>query len=226
VLPFFGKEFLKEPLRPAASKNPFGKRRLAFARKWARATVSAKAVKPRHHTTKQESGTAHVLERNIEALLEKREAEEGRLGWEDRVAAAITGFSGSMRSVYFHAVLYGGWIAINLGWLPWIGTFDPTFVVLAMVASVEAIFLSTFILITQNRMMAAADKRADLNLQISLLAEHEVTRLIQMNTRICGRLGIDTSTDPELAELSRDVKPEQVLEAMERREQEFHHAPR
>src|SRR4051812_14742163 len=126
-----------------------------------------------------------------------------------------------MMFVYLHAALFGGWIVVNLGWIPGVPKFDPTFVVLAMVASVEAIFLSTFILITQNRMMAAADKRADLNLQISLLAEHEVTRLIQMTTHISERLGIDLAGDPELSELSQDVRPEQVLAAIERQERKF-----
>jgi uncharacterized membrane protein len=176
-------------------------------------------MKPRHPTTEQ-PGTARIVERNIRALLAERESEHERLGWQDRLAAMITDFTGSMTFVYVHAIVFGGWILVNLGWIPSIPRFDPTFVVLAMVASVEAIFLSTFILITQNRMMAAADKRADLNLQISLLAEHEVTRLIQMNARICERLGIDTSGDSELEELSRDVRPEQVLKTMERQERE------
>ena len=71
--------------------------------------------------------------------------------------------------------LFGFWIVANLDWVPGVPAWDPSFVVLAMAASVEAIFLSTFVLISQNRM--AADKRADLDLQVSLLAEHEVTRL-------------------------------------------------
>ena len=74
-----------------------------------------------------------------------------------------------MRFVMIHALLFGAWIVWNLGWIPGLPPFDPTFVVLAMVASVEAIFLSTFVLITQNRMAAMADKRADLDLQVSLL---------------------------------------------------------
>jgi uncharacterized membrane protein len=82
-----------------------------------------------------------------------------------------------MRFVYVHVALYGGWITLNLGIIPGLPRFDPTFVVLAMVASVEAIFLSTFVLISQNRMAAVANKRADLDLQISLLTEHELTKL-------------------------------------------------
>lgn len=117
--------------------------------------------------------------------------------------------------MYLHAFIYGLWIAINLGWIPWILKFDPTFVVLAMVASVEAIFLSTFILITQNRMSAMADRRADLNLQISLLVEHEVTRLVELVSAMAKKMDLDEATDPQLDELKQDVHPEEVLDTME-----------
>lgn len=70
-------------------------------------------------------------------------------------------------------------------------------------------------MITQNRMVAMADKRADLDLQISLLAEHEVTRLITLVTAMAERMGIEIARDPELAELSQDVAPEKVIEKME-----------
>ena len=77
---------------------------------------------------------------------------------------------------------------VNLPGVP-LPHFDPTCVVLAMVASVEAIFLSTFILITQNRIATQAQKRADLDLQISLLAEHEITRLLTLTVAMAERLG-------------------------------------
>jgi uncharacterized membrane protein len=85
-----------------------------------------------------------------------------------------------------------------------------------MFASVEAIFLSTFVLITQNTMQAQADRRADLNLQISLLAEHEVTQLIKLVHAIAERVEAeDAATDgAELADLKQDVVPEQVLDKL------------
>jgi uncharacterized membrane protein len=165
------------------------------------------------------SAMAAVVERNIQALLARRMQDEQRLGWQDRLADRITRFTGSMRFVYLHILLYGAWIVLNLGWLP-IKPFDPTFVILAMEASVEAIFLSTFILISQNRMTAQAAARADLDLQISLLAEHEITRLIAMVTEIGNRMGVDSAKNPELDELARDVAPEQVLDTIQ--EQEKH----
>jgi low affinity Fe/Cu permease len=118
------------------------------------------------------SGMAQVMERNIRALLARRRQEAQQAHWQDRLADRITAFTGSLRFVYCHLAIYGLWIVANLPGVP-LPHFDPTYVVLAMVASVEAIFLSTFILITQNRMTAQAAKRADLDLQVSLLAEHD-----------------------------------------------------
>ena len=117
--------------------------------------------------------------------------------------------------MFIHLALFGGWIAWNLGWLG-LKPFDPSFVVLAMFASVEAIFLSTFVLISQNRMAAQADKRAELNLQVSLLSEHEITRLIILVSEMAKKLHVAEAHGPEIAELAKDVPPEQVLDTIER----------
>jgi uncharacterized membrane protein len=154
------------------------------------------------------------LRRNIEALRERRRQEKLAEGWEEKLADAITRFTGSMHFVYFHLAIYGTWIAANL--IPRIPHFDPTFVILAMVASVEAIFLSTFVLISQNRAMAATDKRDDLDLHVNLLAEHELTRLIMMVSAIAVKLGVRTDVDPEIADITADVAPEVVLSEIER----------
>ena len=160
-------------------------------------------------------GLSPVLERNIRALQLRRQREEKEATAEERVAEAITRFTGSMRFVYLHLAFFGFWIVANLGWVPGVPAWDPSFVVLAMVASVEAIFLSTFVLISQNRMAAAADKRADLDLQISLLAEHEVTRLVTLVSGIADRMGVKTEADAELEEITQDVAPEAVLDELE-----------
>jgi uncharacterized membrane protein len=104
-----------------------------------------------------------------------------------------------------------------LGVVPGVPLFDPSLVILAMVASVEAIFLSTFILISQNLISVAADKRADLDLQISLLSEHEVTKLIALVSSIADHMGVRTEVDPEVDELKQDVAPEAVLDEIEER---------
>ena len=163
----------------------------------------------------QPPGLSPVLERNIEALQLRRQREQAEATAEERIAEAITRFTGSMPFVYLHLAFFGFWIVANLGWIPGVPSWDPSFVVLAMMASVEAIFLSTFVLISQNRMSAAADKRANLDLQISLLAEHEVTRLITLVSGIADRLGVRTEADAELGEITQDVAPEAVLDELE-----------
>ena len=162
---------------------------------------------------------ARVVERNIEALVARSERANRERSFEQRVADQITRFAGSMPFVYVHLVVYGLWVVINLGWLP-LPKFDPTFVVLAMVASVEAIFLSTFILITQNRMAEMSQKRADLDLQISLLAEYETTQMLKLVKEMATKMDVGAAQNPELTDLQQDVSPEKVLDALERRHPE------
>ncbi|MFD2569583.1 DUF1003 domain-containing protein [Spirosoma soli] len=161
---------------------------------------------------------AQIVERNIKALLERRLAEQARKSWQDELADSITRFAGSLNFVLVHLLLYGTWIIWNLGWLG-LRPFDPSFVVLAMAASVEAIFLSTFVLISQNRMAVLADKRADLDLQVSLLAEHEITRLVILVTEMAKKMDVQEAHDPEISELANDVHPERVLDVLEKHEQ-------
>ena len=156
-----------------------------------------------------------ALTRNIEALQERRRAEAAAASLQDKMAEAVTSFTGSLKFVYLHLALYSFWIVANLGWVPMVPRWDPTFVVLAMAASVEAIFVSTFVLITQNRMAAAAEKRAELDLQISLLAEHEVTKVVAMVAAIADHLGISHEAAGEVDELKRNVAPEAVLDAID-----------
>jgi uncharacterized membrane protein len=155
------------------------------------------------------------LRRNIDVLRQRREEEEASAGFEQRIPAAITRFSGSMRFVYLHLTLYGSWIVANLGWLPFVRPWDPTFVVLAMIASVEAIFLSTFILIAQNRMAASVDRRAELDVQISLLAEAEITKPVELVSDIAARMDVPAAAHHEIEEMKRRVAPEAVLDAIE-----------
>jgi uncharacterized membrane protein len=89
-----------------------------------------------------------------------------------------------------------------------------------MIASVEAIFLSTFILITQNRMAAAADRRAELDVQISLLAEAEITKLVELVAQIAERMNVPGAEEEEVEEMKRRVEPEAVLDAIEEVEAE------
>ena len=165
-------------------------------------------------TARPSRDLARVVERNITALLAREQQEADRRSRPTRIADAVTHFTGSITFVVMHLVVYGSWIAVNSGLLPF-HRFDPTFVILATEASVEAIFLSTFVLISQNRMQGEADLRAKLDLQVSLLAEHEITRLISLVQAMAAKMGLEEALDPELEELARDVAPERVLDEME-----------
>lgn len=156
---------------------------------------------------------SEALSRNIGAMGQRRSAETASASLQNRIAEAITSFTGSMRFVYLHLFVYIAWIVVNLGLFPGLRPFDPTFVILASEASVEAIFLSTFVLISQNRMQEAADKRADLDLHINLLAEHELTKLAAVVSAMAQKMGVPVPS--EMDEVERDVAPEAVLDEIE-----------
>jgi uncharacterized membrane protein len=155
-----------------------------------------------------------TLEDNIARLATRDRQRADAAPISERLSDAITGFAGSMPFVVLHLIVFGGWILVNVGVLPIVAPFDPSFVVLAMIASVEAIFLSTFVLISQNRMAAVADRRADLDLHINLLTEHELSRMASLVACIARKLEVDVDAE-DLGEIERDVQPERVLEAIE-----------
>jgi uncharacterized membrane protein len=155
------------------------------------------------------------VERNIAALLQRQRDERLQRGVPERLAETITTFAGSLSFVLSHVLLVSAWVVVNLGWTG-LAPFDPTFVILATIASVEAIFLTSFVLITQNRLQRDSDRRGDLDLQISLLSEHEITRLIGLVRRIAARLDVVPEDEGELDELEQDVQPEHVLETLDR----------
>jgi uncharacterized membrane protein len=159
---------------------------------------------------------SNVLERNIRTILKLRlkTLRERRL--QDRIADMITDFSGHLAFVYIHVIWFGAWILLNSGKFG-IKAFDPfPYGLLTMVVSLEAIFLSTFVLISQNRLSEESESRANLSLQISLLTEHEVTRSLQMLDAIQDKLGIDNDCDKALTDLEMETKPEDVLAEIDR----------
>src|SRR6266853_2729039 len=161
-------------------------------------------------------GLSNVLERNIRTIIRLRTEAARERGLQDRIADAVTSFAGDMTFVYVHVLWFGTWIALNTGWF---GTrpFDPfPYGLLTMVVSLEAIFLATLVLISQNRLSAESERRADLSLQIGLLAEHELTHALAMLDAIQDKLGIDNDQDRELADLEMETKPEDVLAEIER----------
>ena len=160
---------------------------------------------------------AKAIDENIDAIEEYRSQVEREGTLQDRLADWITRWSGSMWFVYMHVAWFGLWLAANLG-LFGIEPFDPyPFGLLTMVVSLEAIFLATFVLVSQNRQAQIADRRNELDLQIDLLSEHEMTRVLTLVNAIAKRMGLPECNDKELRELMNDVKPDEVLQELETR---------
>ena len=129
-----------------------------------------------------------------------------------RLGDLIARSAGQMWFIVGHAVWFGVWIALNCGLINGLRPFDPfPFQFLTFVVSLEAIFLSLFILMSQNRSSNQADARAHLDLQINLLSEQESTKMLQMLRRLCRHHGLADASDPEVEHLERRTEPEELL---------------
>ncbi|RZJ07831.1 MAG: DUF1003 domain-containing protein [Haliea sp.] len=137
----------------------------------------------------------------------------------DRMAAFIARFCGSMPFVWLHVVVFSCWVGFN-SW-PGHAHFDPyPFTFLTLVVSLEAIFLSSFILISQNYELRIAERRNQLDLQINLLTEQENTKMIQMLEKIAQKLGTDTDGDPDINFLKETTHPEKLIAQIEQAQRE------
>lgn len=152
-----------------------------------------------------------VVGRNVRTIVALEQAALRERTAADRVIDAITAFCGSLKFVAFHVVFFGLWIGVNLSPVESL-RFDPfPFGLLTMWVSMEAIFLATFILITQNRQARLADRRNHLDLQFTMLAEQEVTKVLEMVEAIYRRLRLG-QPDPEIDALKQATDPETVAE--------------
>jgi uncharacterized membrane protein len=136
----------------------------------------------------------------------------------ERVSAAVTRCAGTPAFVALQVAVVAAWVAVNLGLVPGAPVVDPfPFGGLALVVAAEGVFLSLFILITQNRMSRLADRRAHLDLQVSLLAEQELTLMLQLQKRICDHLGIDAAAagGPAVETLARKTEVRQLAEDLD-----------
>jgi uncharacterized membrane protein len=158
-----------------------------------------------------------LTKQNVKAISElEAEAREQRTRV-DRLAEAIAKFCGSMTFVWVHVIWFGLWIALNT--IPGITHIDPfPFTFLTLVVSLEAIFLSTFILISQNHETRLSERRNNLDLQINLLTEQENTTMIEMLRVIADKVGADLSHDPRVHILSQETKPEKLVKEIDHHE--------
>jgi uncharacterized membrane protein len=129
----------------------------------------------------------------------------------------VAGFVGSLRFVLIHAVFVVLWILINTVGLLGIPHFDPyPFSLLGTIVAVEAVVISSFILMRQNRMAKHAERRDHLHLQIDLIAEKEITKLLQIVGGISSHLGLtQISEDKELKEFTKATSVETLAQRID-----------
>jgi uncharacterized membrane protein len=166
-------------------------------------------------STDTESRPADQVNRNIAAIAQLEKAMHEQRSAGDRLSSRIAGFVGTVKFVLLHLVWVWAWIAVNRQ-----GSsirFDPfPYDILILTLALEAILLSTFVLINQNHMARMTDRRTHLTLQISLLAESEMTKVLDTLRTISLHLGLpDAADDEKFRDLSRETHVEQVVEALD-----------
>ena len=167
----------------------------------------------------QQASVDDLTRRNVELIRRLEESAKEERTRSDLVAEAIANFCGSMTFVWVHVVWFGAWIAINA--VPGIRHLDPCpFTFLTLVVSLEAIFLSTFILISQNHDTKISERRNHLDLQINLLSEQENTKMIVILQAIAAKVGAEVGEDPHLNALSEETEPESLVRQIEAREED------
>src|SRR3989344_3807904 len=146
----------------------------------------------------------------------KAKADSKRTGTE-RIADWMTSHFGSMTFLSVNAFLFVFWILVNTNQIETISPFDPfPFNLLTTVVSLEAIILAIFVLISQNRNSKVDDLREETHLQIDLIAEKEVTKVMKMLAILLERQGVDLSRDPELKKLLRPISEEEIEKRLEK----------
>jgi uncharacterized membrane protein len=138
---------------------------------------------------------SHPTELNIDAIAKLEHEALLRRTVTEKVSDAIAKFIGSVAFLLLQILLVLAWSAVNLNLIPKVKPFDPfPFGILALVISSESVLLTIFVLISQNRLTRQADRRSHLDLQVGMLAEQELTAMLQMQKEICKRLGINVES--------------------------------
>ena len=169
--------------------------------------------------TDSASSFDQLTQRNIEAIRQLEEAAKEERTASDRVAEVIAKFCGSMTFVWVHVAWFGIWVLINV--MPGLPHIDPfPFTFLTLVVSLEAIFLSTFILISQNHDTKISERRNHLDLQINLLSEQENTQMLTMLRAIAEKVGANLGQDEQVRAMSEETKPQQLVKQIKEREED------
>lgn len=156
-----------------------------------------------------------LTERNLQMILEQERSAKSAQSRGERLAARVAAFCGSMPFIWIHVAFFFAWIVLNtsLGIEP---AMDPfPFFFLSFVVSLEAIFLSAFILISQNHGKKLTEQRSHLDLQINLLTEQENTHMMKMLRAIAAKVGADLHEHPDLTALEQATQPKRLLEQID-----------
>jgi uncharacterized membrane protein len=155
-----------------------------------------------------------MTRRNVQTIVQLEQAAKVQRPRSDQVADVIANFCGSMPFVWAHLIWFAVWIIVDT--VPGIKHFDPfPFNFLTLIVSLEAIFLSTFILISQNHETRLSEKRNQLDLQVNLLTEQENTKMLTLLGRIAEKVGVKIDDDPSLQVLEQATRPEQLVNQIE-----------
>ena len=154
--------------------------------------------------------------RGVETLASVKSELHRRERPSERVADFFTAFSGSMGFVYFHALWFGAWVTWNTGLVPGLAPFDPyPFGLLTMLVSLEAIFLSTFVLISQNREQRVNWIQDEIQTQIGLYQEQELTQVLRIVHRIEKHLGLKDADEEHVRAMERMVDSDDLFRQIE-----------
>ena len=157
-----------------------------------------------------------ALHRKRRALREDLKAHiDIKSDWGDRMADFFTAQFGSMGFLLVNGLIFLVWIILNtrvLGNEP----FDPfPFNLLTMAVSLEAIFLATIVLISQNRQGRIADIREQLDVEIDVRAESEITKVLVMLEEVCEKLGVHLEDDPELKQMEQRTDLQKIRDRID-----------
>jgi uncharacterized membrane protein len=134
--------------------------------------------------------------------------------WPTRTADTLTSWSSTPFFLFLNIFLFAIWIGLNTGWIPGIEPFDPfPYGLLTMAVSLEAIMLSIFVLISQNRAAQIATLREELHLRINLIAEQEITKTLKILAHMRKKMGI-RSEDAELEKMIEDIDTSDLEESI------------
>ncbi len=175
----------------------------------------AKTNEQRSNLTNSENGDPQTVEdltqKNIETIHRFEEAAIEHQTLSERISKRIADFCGSMTFVWVHIVWFSGWIILNF--VPGLPHFDEfPFTFLTLIVSLEAIFLSTFILISQNQETRLTERNNQLDLQINLLTEQENTKMLQILKQIAQKLEIEIAGDPTIELLEQSTRPDKLIQ--------------